>query len=307
MSREVLLKIKDLKTYAENNGRFLRIVDGVSFDIKENEVVALFGECGCGKTTTASSIMGIVRYMPGVVGGEIYLKCMGNLLEGLDKSKNMNRWKKEYERRMEKVRGRKLFLVMQGAKSSLNPFWTARRQVEKVSNSGNVEDIFEKLCIGGKMERFPHQLSGGECQRVLLAMALATQPELLIIDEPTVGIDEELMKEIIDLLIEYKKQHSILLISHDIKVVQNLADRVVVMCRRGRIVESGNKDEIIYTPKHPYTKMLIESFKIPENKDEPLSTITLLDKGNNGCRFYSRCEEDVKDEICLIKRARNDG
>lgn len=296
ISENTLLKIEDLKTYVTDNGRLLRIVDGVSFDIREGEVVALFGECGCGKTTTAFSIVGAIRDIPGVVGGNIYLQGAGSLLKN-------GKYDKE---KMENARGKGVFLVMQGAKSSLNPFWQIKRQVGYVSKNKEVKNILEKLCLGDKIEQFPHKLSGGECQRALLAMGLLSLSKLLIIDEPTVGIDEKLGDKIIELLKEYKEDRSgcnsnraILLISHDLEIIKKLADRIVVMCS-GRIVEEGNKEEIINNPRHPYTERLIKSFQISTKEVLPVinGVPQLFYEEYKGCRFYSRCE--VGEEKCLL-------
>ncbi len=316
---QTLLEIRDLKTYAEYNGRFLRIVDGISFDIRKGEIVALFGECGCGKTTTAYSIMGGIKYMPGVIEGKIYLEGE-NLLESLSTicslenkdgrleiKKDVRRWNKVYRERMREVRGKRLFLVMQGAKSNLNPYWKVRKQVEAISGLNHVADVFESMHLKNKMSHYPHQLSGGECQRVLLAMAFVSQAELLIIDEPTVGIDVLLKEEITQLLKKYcdnVDKQSILLISHDLDLIKEIADRIVVMCS-GKIVEAGNKDSIINTPKHPYTKMLIESFNIPKEANNLLTVIKgstpLLDREYTECRFFSRCEK--KDEsVCSFQQ-----
>ncbi|MEW6618006.1 MAG: ABC transporter ATP-binding protein [bacterium] len=323
---DILLKIEDLKSYAEENRGFLRIVDGISFEVKKDEVVALFGECGSGKTTVAYSIMGAVRYMPGIIAGKIEFKGNGDLLEKLrimcqikrddngrlEIKKDVRKWNKIYEKKMREVRGKGLFLVMQGAKSSLNPFWKVKDQGAYITKNRNIDSIFKELELGDKMARFPHQLSGGECQRALLAMGLASGAELLIVDEPTVGIDDHLKDEIINLLKDYKEgkgsfkkttsKHSLLLITHDFKVIEELADRIVVICS-GRVVESGNKDEIANNPKHPYTKMLIESFKTKDEKGKPLPLLSVsegdiphLDREYKGCRFYSRCE--VKQDKC---------
>ncbi len=320
--KDTLLKIEGLKVYAGGNREFLRIVNDVSFEIKDGEVLALFGECGSGKTTIAHSIIGIINYIPGIIGGKIFLKGE-NLLEGLDKvclvsnngsvleiKKEIKRWRKEYEERMRRIRGKKLFLVMQGASSSLNPFWNIREQVEMYSvNKSKVEGIFRRLKIANRMQHYPNQLSGGECQRALLAKILISQADLLIIDEPTVGIDEELMEEIIKLFIEYKNgkfgdnsAYSMLLISHDLQVIKELADKIVVICG-GRVVELGDKEEVIKNPRHPYTKRLIESNEVPTNKNEPLPVIKgfipLVYKEYKGCMFCSRCE--VKGEICSFQ------
>lgn len=266
-SKNLLLKIENLMTYATHNGESLKIVDGLSFEIKKNEVVALFGKCGCGKTTTAHSIMGVVRYKPGVIAGTISFKGKVLMKNG-----------KYDETQMKEVRGKKLFLVMQGAKSNLNPFWNIKKQIKYVSKKRmeEVEDILQKLCLGNMMKRIPDKLSGGECQRALLAMGLTSQSDLLIIDEPTVGIDEDLSKEVINLLREYKKgnggnnsNRSLLLISHDLKIIEELADRIVVM-RNGKIVETGDKETILKKPQYSYTKELISTLSVVPVKEESI-------------------------------------
>lgn len=320
----LLLEVKDLKTYFydENRRRFLRVVDGVSFDIKRGETVALFGESGSGKTRIAYSIMGLVPHTPGIIDGEIWFEGE-NLLKGLREicyiedgnsslkiKKDVHKWIKQfkYEEKMKKIRGRKISLVMQGARSALNPFQIVRKQIEEVyllNNNKNksimnqeINKMLTKLHIRGKADEFPHNLSGGMCQRVVIAIALAAYPKLLIADEPTTGIDPPLMIKIIELFKEFKETNtdsSLLLISHDLEAVKKLADRIVIICG-GRVVESGKIDIVKSdeVAKHPYTKKLLQAHRskaIDEDKlffmpgivPDPSSLI-------QGCKFYQRCE-----------------
>lgn len=327
-----LLKIKDLKVYIKDEkARLLRIVDGVSFEVKENEAVGLFGECGCGKTTTINAIMGLINGIPGVINGEIWFEKT-NLLDKLNKiccvekkdckliiKKDVKEWQKIYDQQMVKIRGNKIFLVRQGAKSNLNPFWKIKHQVAEIGkkNGIKIDTIFEKLEIKDKIEHYPHQLSGGECQRVLLTMGFASGAKLLAVDEPTVGIDEKLRTKIIELFREYKDKedkedksgetsscYSLLIISHDLQIIKEIVDKVVVMCS-GEVVETGSKNEVIYHPKHPYTKILIESYSISSVKAKSLPTIkglshSLYEK-SQGCRFYIRCGNKHKNKNCSSK------
>lgn len=335
----LLLNVKNLKTYFydERKRRFLRIVDGVSFDIKKGETVALFGESGSGKTRIAYSIMGIVQHIPGIIDGEIWFEGE-NLLKGLRDvchiengknglmvKKSVSKWIKEfgYEERMKKIRGKKISLIMQEPHSALNPFQRVRCQIEEsyLLNNKNkntmykeIDELLTKLHIRGKADEFPHNLSGGVCERVVIAMALAANPTLLIADEPTTGIDPPLMIKIIELLKRFmdgklldrkeKESSSLLLISHDLGVVKKLADRIVIIYN-GKVVESGSI-EIVKgkdVAKHPYTKKLLGAHIDKDISDNDLFyprgkmlDTTLLDKR---CRFYDRCDSNQKQNKCI--------
>lgn len=291
---DVLLKVEGLKCYKDKS----LILDGVNFKIEEGESISLFGRCGSGKTTIALAIMGLISYSPGHIEGKIEFQGKAILNERIMDKRLYN-----------EIRGKKIFLVMQNAKSKLNPFWKVKSQVEEVYflNHRNkdmkdkvVEEVFERLHLKNRMTYYPHQLSGGECQRVLLAMGIISSPNLLIIDEPTVGIDPPLMEEVIKLLKEYKEKHSLLIISHDIRIIsdENLADKVVVICN-GQDIETGLTKDIMNSPKHPYTVRLLRINKISQNGSLPV-----MEEDNNpshyGCKFYSNCES--KTQECKEKK-----
>lgn len=339
MKEQPLLEVKNLTTYFYNKNKkaFLPIIENITFDIKEGEVVALFGESGSGKTQTAYSIMGLVHHLQGIINGEIWFKGE-NLLAGLEYN-GKNRYevskyrdfcrlirKSGYEEKMRRIRGKEIFLVMQGAKSALNPFQKIRTQIEEAYLINNraektmyekLDIILKKLHIYEKAKEYPHNLSGGMCQRAIIAMAIAANPTLLIADEPTTGIDPPLMIKIIELLKGFvegtilkdekegkDKKRTLLFISHDLKVVEKLADKVVVMYA-GEVVEKGKKEILTdKKAKHPYTKMLIEAYNIEalegQSSEEKHSRNELIwdySYFTTGCKFYNKCS--IKREICL--------
>ncbi|MEW6605846.1 MAG: ABC transporter ATP-binding protein [bacterium] len=301
-----LLEIKNLTTYYKKSS--LPVVDNVTFDIRQGEVVALFGESGSGKTQIAYSIMGLIHHLQGIINGEIWFKGE-NLLDGLNRYRDFGKWIKKsgYEEKMRQIRGREISLIMQGARSALNPFQKIRTQVEEVylinderhQRHKKTDEIFKKLHLYGKAEEYPHHLSGGMCQRAIISMAIAANPTILIADEPTTGIDPPLMIKIIELLKEFLNENgnkrALFFISHDLKAVEKLADRVIVIYA-GEIVEKGKKEILTdKIDKHPYTKMLIEAHK--SSKKEYFTKQPILDQVTKGCKFYNKCS--VKNGLCL--------
>lgn len=292
----MLLEVKNLKTQFKMKDGLVNAVNGVDFSIDKGEVVAIVGESGSGKSVTSLSIMGLIPSPPGkVIDGEILFK--GEDL--LNKNK----------REMQDIRGSKISMIFQEPMTSLNPVFTVGKQIsesimrhEKLSKKEAGKKAIEMLDLVGmpspetRIKNYPHQLSGGMRQRVMIAMALTCNPELLIADEPTTALDVTIQAQILDLMVKLKEKlgTSILLITHDLGVVAETADRVVVMyC--GKVVENGSVDEIFENPMHPYTQGLLNSIPKIDEECEKLFMIpgmvpNPLDMPE-GCAFSSRCSK----------------
>jgi len=327
-----LLIIEDLRTYffSKSKQAFIRSVDGVSLEIGRGETLGVVGESGSGKSITAMSVMGLVSAGPGVITGKIGFKSdrvQKNLLQDLDDfvkltmadgrimgvEKDVPGWQAHAERRMSRIRGREISMIFQNPKQSLNPFETVGSQITEAirlhtSHKGEKEakekavEWLDRVKIDSPKLRFdnhPYGLSGGMCQRAMIAMALSCEPQLLIADEPTTGLDATIQSKIVDLLAELKAGLGIttMLISHDISIISRLSDKVAVMYG-GTVVESGLAKEILARGrdlKHPYTAALLTSIPSAENIREKghLQAIEgdVLDTINipAGCRFYGRC------------------
>ena len=293
---EYLLEVQDLKTYfrTKGGGR-VRAVDGVSFAVRAGEKVALVGESGCGKSVTALSIMRLVAQPPGeYAGGSIMFEDQ-DLLE-------------LPEREMRKIRGGRIAMIFQDPMTSLNPTMTIGKQIAevlqihlKVSERESLKratSLLEQVGIPAAAERvnsYPHQFSGGMRQRVMIAIALASNPKLLIADEPTTALDVTVQAQILELISAICKEFgtALILITHDLGVVAGMADRVVVMYA-GKVVEEAPTDELFANPRHPYTLGLLSSVpRVNEKRQAELRTIegappNLL-KPPLGCPFMPRC------------------
>ncbi|NPV70510.1 MAG: ABC transporter ATP-binding protein [Firmicutes bacterium] len=289
-----LLRIEDLRTYFQTYRGTAKAVDGVDLDIMEGETVGLVGESGCGKSITALSVMRLVAIPPGrIVSGRVIFK--GRDVLG------------EPEEEMRKVRGNQISMVFQEPMTSLNPVFTIRSQLCEVLTmhrgmkgkeaTDSAEHMLSLVGIADPrrvLSEFPHQLSGGMRQRVMIAMALSCNPSLLIADEPTTALDVTIQAQILELMGQLKSTISmaILLITHDLGVVYEMAQRVVVMYA-GQVVEEGPRDGIFENPLHPYTAGLLKSLPGGDNARGRLHVI----KGNvpdalrmpSGCRFHPRC------------------
>jgi peptide/nickel transport system ATP-binding protein/oligopeptide transport system ATP-binding protein len=296
MSAEQLLEIRNLKTYFDVRGGVLKAVDNVSFTIEAGETLGLVGESGCGKTVTANSIMRLVPIPPGrIAGGEI-------LFEGIDILKLPTS-------EMRKVRGSKISMIFQEPMTSLNPVFTVGDQVaevihlhEKLSQReirDRVIEVFRLVRIPApetRINEYPHQMSGGMRQRVIIAMALACNPKLMIADEPSTALDVTIQAQILDLMNRLKEETgaSILFITHDLGVIAEMAQRVAVMYA-GKIMEGADVETLFNEPKHPYTIGLMNSIPILGigKKEKRLSTIPgvvpSLFKLPQGCLFHERC------------------
>jgi oligopeptide/dipeptide ABC transporter ATP-binding protein len=292
-----LLEVENLRTQFQTRAGLVRAVDGVSFHLEEGELLGLVGESGCGKSITALSLMRLVGPPGRVTGGEIRFGGE-NLLAAT-------------EDRMREIRGDDIAMIFQDPMTSLNPVYTVGEQIAEAlrlhrklnrrrAREAAVEAMRE-VSIPDPARRaddYPHQLSGGMRQRVMIAMALACDPRLLIADEPTTALDVTIQAQILELIDELRRTRNlaVLLITHDLGVVAEVADRVAVMYT-GRIVEESPVEELFARPKHPYTEGLLRSVpKLTEAhvaKAERLSTIEgTVPKPTNlpdGCHFAPRC------------------
>ncbi len=301
---EVLLDIRGLKTHFDTREGVVKAVDEVSFHINRGEVLGLVGESGCGKSVTSLSIMGLIPHPGEVVAGQVFFD-----------GKDVTKMKADDVR---KLRGEHISMIFQQPGSALNPVQRAGVQIKEVyklhrdwSKDIEQEKVIEQLEQVGipdpesRAKAYPHELSGGMGQRVMIAMALACEPELLIADEPTTALDVTIQAQILDLIrgLQESSKTAVLLITHDLGVVAEMADRVAVMYA-GQIVEQTDVRTIFKQPKHPYTKGLIGSIPVLGHLVDMLDTIpgivpSLIDLPS-GCRFAARCSARIENnlEIC---------
>jgi peptide/nickel transport system ATP-binding protein len=303
-NEQALLDIQQLKTYFYTENGIVPSVDDVSFQLQKGETVAIVGESGCGKSVTSLSVMGLVSAPGKIVGGKI-------LFEGKDLTKVSNR-------EMRKIRGNEIAMIFQEPLTSLNPVFTVGSQVAEAiilhQNASKEEaklktiELLKKVGIP-RAEKvyssYPHSLSGGMRQRVMIAMALSCNPKLLIADEPTTALDVTIQAQILHLMKELSRDNetAILLITHDLGVVAEMVDRVIVMYA-GQVVEQTDVFTLFREPKHPYTQGLLKSTpKIHELKDELESiegAVPTPAEMPKGCKFHPRCpfamEQCVTDE-----------
>lgn len=298
-----LLSVRNLSTFFDTEQGPAKAVQNVSLDIKSAETFALVGESGCGKSVTALSIMRLIPHPPGrIVSGKILFKNH-NILELTEK-------------RMRIIRGNKIAMIFQEPMTSLNPVFTIGFQIaeairlhqrKKTSQAWSMaEEMLEKVHIpdaGRRLYEYPHLLSGGMRQRVMIAMAISCKPALLIADEPTTALDVTIQAQILDLLDELQQSEnmSILLITHDLGVVAQRADNVTVMYA-SKIVEQCSCSKLFNNPLHPYTKGLLNSLPQLGTRQNRLNTIA----GNvpeplnfpSGCKFHPRCPIGCNDKRC---------
>ena len=292
---ENLIEVKNLKTFFKTEAGIVKAVNDVSFKVKKGETVCVVGESGCGKSITAMSIMGLVSKDTGFNDGGQILFENKDLLKATDAE-------------MRSIRGKDIAMIFQEPMSSLNPTFTIGFQVMEplILHEGLDKKTARKRAIGlleevgipradEIVDCYPHELSGGMRQRVMIAMGLACKPKLLIADEPTTALDVTIQAQILDLMRKIKKDlnTSILLITHDLGVVAEMADYVVVMYA-GKVVEEGGVMEIFKNPSHPYTKGLLKSKPIITERKEELYSIPGQVPNPVGipdsCYFSERCE-----------------
>jgi len=299
-----LLEVNNLKTFFYTDDGIVKAVDGLDFYIKKGEVFGLVGESGCGKSVTSLSIMNLIEMPGNIESGEIFFK--GQNILSLS------------EKELTQIRGNLLSMIFQQPLTSLDPVFSIGEQIKevfdihkKLSKDEIHKKTIDMLKIVGipdpesKVNAYPHQMSGGQAQRVMIAMALALEPKLLIADEPTTALDVTIQSQILDLLrgLRNKFDTSIILITHDLGVIAEMADRVAVMYA-GKIVEQTDVHQIFSAPLHPYTQGLLASVPILNQVKDELETIpgnvpNLIDLPP-GCRFAPRCKkrEEYQLNIC---------
>ena len=290
----MLLEVKNLETEFRVKRGQIKAVNGVSFEVEKGEILAVVGESGSGKSVTSLSIMGLIRDPGKIVGGQI-------LFNGEDLLKKNTR-------EMEQIRGDKISMIFQEPRTSLNPVYRIKDQImenilthEKVSKEEALKRSIEMLDLVSipaperRAYDYPHQMSGGMRQRVMIAMALSCHPELLIADEPTTALDVTIQAQILDLINRLRKKlgMAVLLITHDLGVVAETADRVVVMyC--GRVVEQAKVLDLFTDPKHPYTRGLLDSIpKLDEDRKRLYMIKGIVPDPTHlpkGCAFADRCD-----------------
>ncbi|MFE7269487.1 ABC transporter ATP-binding protein [Streptomyces sp. NPDC057623] len=290
----MLLEVRDLQVEFRTRDGVAKAVNGVSYGVDAGETLAVLGESGSGKSVTAQAVMGILDMPPGrITGGEI-------LFQGRDLLKL-----KEEQRR--KVRGAEMAMIFQDALSSLNPVLTVgdqlgemfvvHRGMSRKDARAKAVELMDRVRIPAARERvkqYPHQFSGGMRQRIMIAMALALEPALIIADEPTTALDVTVQAQVMDLLAELQREYrmGLILITHDLGVVADVADRIAVMYA-GRIVESAPVHDLYKAPAHPYTKGLLDSIPRLDHKGRELYAIKGLPPNlmniPQGCAFHPRC------------------
>jgi oligopeptide/dipeptide ABC transporter ATP-binding protein len=301
---DALLQIRRLRTYFHTFAGVIKAVDGVDFSVDEGEIVGMVGESGCGKSVVGFSIMGLIDPPGRIESGHIRFR--GVDLAKLD------------ERELRKIRGKDISMVFQDPMTSLNPLYTIQDQMEEVmklhgeTNAGRRKkrciQLLDEVGISrpeSRLKNYPHQFSGGMRQRVIIAIALASSPRLVIADEPTTALDVTIQAQILKLMKRLVAEHraAMILITHDLAVVSEMADRILVMyC--GRIVEKGTRDDIINRCRHPYTLGLLGSIPKLVAREKRLRQIRGMVPNimhlPPGCAFAPRC--DYAQNRCRGKR-----
>ena len=298
-----ILEIRDLKTHFFTYHGVIKAVDGVSLTINREEVLGIVGETGCGKSVTARSILKLIQDPGRIMDGTIHLDGE----DILSKS----------EKEMQHIRGGKVSMIFQNPLSSLNPIFTIGEQVchiirihqgnDKKAARARALEMFSQVRLPNPnrlLKKYPHELSGGQLQRVMIAMALSCEPDLLIADEPTTALDVTIQAQILTLMLRLKEETrtSILLISHDLGVIAELCDKVAIMYA-GKIVELASATDIFNRPLHPYTEGLMSSIPGEGKPGDKLETIKgivpNLIAPPPGCRFHPRCP--IAEPVCSRK------
>jgi len=293
--KKALLSVKNLKTYFYTKDGVVKAVDGIDFEINEGEMLGMVGESGCGKSVSALSIMRLLPMPPAkIINGEIHFKGI-NILK-ID------------EPEMRKIRGKNISMIFQEPMTSLNPVYTIGKQIAEairlhqgLNEAKAREKTIEMLKLveipepSRRLKEYPHQMSGGMRQRVMIAMALSCNPDLLIADEPTTALDVTIQAQILDLISKLQRElgTSVLIITHNLGVIAEMANRVIVVYA-GKAIEAADVHEVFRHPRHPYTQGLLRSVpQLDMNRELKLQTIEGMvpDALNfpNGCRFHPRC------------------
>ena len=297
-----ILEVKDLHTtFSTDQGGVVRAVNGVSFNLEPGKILGIVGESGSGKSVTAYSIMRILSENGGITGGQV-----------LYKGQDITKWS---EKQMQAFRGKCCSIIFQDPMTSLNPVFTIGNQLMEaitLHTDRNKEQAkaraIEMLSLVGinepekRIKQYPYELSGGMRQRVMIAMALACEPDILIADEPTTALDVTIQAQILELMQDLQKKlgMAIIIVTHDLGVIASMCDEIIVMYG-GRVCERGTADDIFYRPAHEYTKGLLRSIPSTQNMNERLipiggTPINMLDLPK-GCAFCPRCDSAMK--ICL--------
>ncbi|WP_323190930.1 ABC transporter ATP-binding protein [Halostella sp. PRR32] len=311
-----LLEVRDLKTQFFTAEGTVRAVDGISFTVEEGEIVGIVGESGAGKSVAASSILRLIENPGEIVGGEV--RYRGETLVGFEQRDGELRERDDMlsnEAVRKRIRGREIAIIFQDPMESLNPVFTVggqlrefieiNRDLPESEAREEAVDMLREVGIPEPVKRFddyPHQFSGGMRQRVLIAMALACEPSLIIADEPTTALDVTVEGQILDLVEDLQQKYgtSFIWVTHDMGVVAEICDRVNVMYL-GEIVEQASVDDLFHETKHPYTAALLDSMPRPDETVEELNPIEgVMPEAINppsGCRFHPRCP-DAR-EVCV--------
>jgi oligopeptide/dipeptide ABC transporter ATP-binding protein len=300
-----LLEVKGLRTSFATRDGLVKAVDGIDFSVDRGEIMGLVGESGCGKSVTSLSIMRLVAKPGRIDGGEVLFDGQDLLTLSGDE--------------MRKIRGDRISMIFQQPTSSLNPVWNVGRQIEEVlrihrgmqgkAAQERAEELLRMVGIPDpkrRLKAYPHEMSGGMAQRVMIAMALACEPELLIADEPTTALDVTIQAQILDLMRNLRDETgtAIILITHDLGVVAEMCDRVAVMYA-GEIVEQSDVISLFRRPLHPYTRGLIGSIPVVGQVQDELAVIpgnvpNLIDLPK-GCRFAPRCQTRIDEEVNIAE------
>lgn len=299
-----LLEVKQLSVGVQSGRELTLVLDNISFQIRERETMAIVGESGCGKSMTVLALMGLLPVNVKLLSGEIWF-------EGSDLTKLT-------KKQLNQIRGKEISMIFQEPMTSLNPSFTIGHQLAEVfqyhTNFSKKE--IEERCVEvlhqvkipdpkAKLKSYPHELSGGMRQRVMIAMAIACHPKILIADEPTTALDVTIQAQILDLLLELQETYgmAIIMITHDLGVVAETCRKAIVMYA-GQIVEEGLVEDLFRHPQHPYTRGLLKSIPVLGKPKEQLHVIRGvvqdLDQMPDGCRFHPRC--DFANERCIANQ-----
>lgn len=302
MTDNVVVKVEDLNVNFYNNSRCNKVLRGVSFELKKGKILCIVGESGCGKSVTANSVMGLLPGLSRIEKGSIEFNYEDEVIR-LDKLKRNGK-------KMRDLRGKGISMIFQDPMTALNPVFTVGYQISEMllqhGKAKNKKEAMEKSVsllkdMGiplpeQRVKEYPHQFSGGMCQRAMIAMAMSCSPKVLLADEPTTALDVTIQAQIFELINKLKVENetAILLITHDMGVVAELADDVAVMYM-GNIIERGSAREVLTNPKHPYTKALLDSIPVlGKGKNQDLKAIegSTPDPYNRpkGCQFAPRCK-----------------